>query len=89
MDLEVLAERDGQVALEALDEFVVASDAQDGREEVVEAGDLPALLLGMGGGVVFFCGSTSGDSYAWSCGNSASRLSLQEIFEGKKLLNMA
>lgn len=85
----MLAEGNGQVTLEALDELVVASDPEDGREEMIEAWDFPALLLGVGGGVVFVCGSSSGNTYAWSCGKSASRLSLQEILEGKKLLNMA
>jgi hypothetical protein len=57
MDLESFSQRQGQVALEPFDELMLACDAEDGGEEVVEAGHLSTLLLWMRRGVVFLCGT--------------------------------
>jgi hypothetical protein len=56
LNLEDVAEGEGEVELEAFYEFVLASDAEDGGEEVFESGDFP-FAGGMCGGVIFIGGA--------------------------------
>lgn len=87
MDLEEFAEGKHEIAFKAFDEFVISCDSEDGGEEMVKAWYFSALLSGMGGGVVFFGCAEWCKGYAWSWGNSESKVSLQETLLEKRLLN--
>lgn len=64
---------------------MLAGDAEDGAEQVVEAGHAPPEG-GVRGRVVLVGGAAWGREYAWSCGRSVSSPSLQETELGEKNL---